>query len=325
MVKVIMKRILFKDILVKIPRETVIFHYITSNKSQKQCADIFGISQGMFCHLLKTYDIHKDTALHVALIKQSKLEKYGNENYNNRDKAKQTCITKYGVDNPFKDVEHIKESWRTTLGVDHPMHRDDIKNRVLQQHDYTSSCAKAKQTWLDKYGVDNPAKLKDVQRKGIETKIQNGVFDSPHSSNIERRLEKILKRRFDVVVSHYRDVRYSRESGYQFECDFYIPSIDLFIELNAHPTHGKHPYNHSNPVDVSRAKVLQESTRSWDNVEYETWVVRDTEKYICAKSNGLNYIVLYPLSSIHENVLFNDSKNSDLIKFLLKKLLNIKG
>jgi len=40
-------------------------------------------------------------------IKKTKLEKYGDENYTNRIKAKNTCIEKYGVDNvsKFDDIK----------------------------------------------------------------------------------------------------------------------------------------------------------------------------------------------------------------------------
>lgn len=318
-----MGRILLKDIIEKVSKEDVINEYITSNKSQKECADALGITVRMFNHLIRFYGIHKDQSLHMELIKKSKLSLHGDENYNNREKAKQTCVERYGVDNPFKDKEHIKEAWKKSYGVDHPMKTESIKQKVISKIDYAEAHLKAKQTCLEKYGVDNPAKLGDFQRKGIETKIKNGVYDSPHTSNLERRLEKILKRKFCNVECGYRDDRYARDSGYKFECDFYIPSEDLFIELNAHPTHGKHPFNCMDDLDIKRSNALKESVKPWDKSEYETWTVRDVEKHRIAKEKGLNYIVLYPTASIHENVSFNDKKHSDLIKFLLKKLLKI--
>lgn len=318
-----MKRILFKDVIKRVSKDDVIHEYITLNKSQKQCADFFGIYIGMFNHLLKEYNIHKDVSLHNELIKKSKLETYGNENYNNRDKAKETCLEKYGVDNLFKDRELMKKSWEKSCGTEHPMKNENIKQKVISKINYEETHKKAKQTCLEKYGVDNPAKLKDFQKKGIETKIRNGVYDSPHTSNLERRMEKILNRKFNEVICGYRDERYSRNTGYKFECDFYIPSEDLFIELNAHPTHGKHPFNELNISDTVRSKILKESFKPWDKSEYETWAIRDVEKQRIAKENNLNYVVLYPASSIHENILFNNKKYSDLIKFLLKKLLKL--
>ena len=39
--------------------------------------------------------------------KQTKQDKYGDPNYNNREKASQTCIRRYGVDNVFKTINQI--------------------------------------------------------------------------------------------------------------------------------------------------------------------------------------------------------------------------
>jgi len=45
-------------------------------------------------------------------IKQTKKEKYNNENYNNRERAKQTCLRKYKVDNvsKIKEIQEKKEN-----------------------------------------------------------------------------------------------------------------------------------------------------------------------------------------------------------------------
>lgn len=42
-------------------------------------------------------------------IKQTKLEKYNDENYNNLEKYKQTCLKKYNVDNPAKVKELLEK------------------------------------------------------------------------------------------------------------------------------------------------------------------------------------------------------------------------
>lgn len=54
--------------------------------------------------------------------KETKIEKYDDENYNNRDLAKQTWLQIYGVDNPSKSLEIKKKKSETCLnnfGVDH--------------------------------------------------------------------------------------------------------------------------------------------------------------------------------------------------------------
>ena len=59
----------------------------------------------------------------IAKSKQTKLEKYGNENFNNRDEAKKTMLKKYGVDNVSKHDE-IKQKKQTTF-----IHRQIDNNR----------------------------------------------------------------------------------------------------------------------------------------------------------------------------------------------------
>lgn len=313
----------FNDIINSITKEDIEKYYIEENHSQKECAEHFGILQRMFNKVLKYYGIHKDNSKHSELIKKSKLEKYGNENYNNREMAEKTCIEKYGVKNPFQDFERVKNGYMKSFGSDHPMHDDEIKTRCIKNHNYSESSKKGRETYLQNTGYDNPAKNPECIKKGIQTKIKNGVYDSPHESDLERRMYKILCRKYSIVLRHYRDPRYSRDTGYMFECDFYIPSEDLFIELNAHPTHGLHPF--SKEKDKELYEKLIKSNKPWDKNFLESWTVRDVEKMNIAKENNLNYIVIYPKTSVHENIGFNNKKYSKLITYLIKKLNNKKN
>jgi hypothetical protein len=55
--------------------------------------------------------------------KQTKKEKYGNENYVNVEKGKQTCIERYGVENirkSKKTKERIKQTCIERYGVENP-------------------------------------------------------------------------------------------------------------------------------------------------------------------------------------------------------------
>ena len=80
---------------------------------------------------------------------QTKLEKYGDPNYTNPEKIKQTCLEKYGVDHISKSKEFqnkahdiLRESYKSTWNLD-----------------------KYKETWIEKYGVDNPWKAESVKEK----------------------------------------------------------------------------------------------------------------------------------------------------------------
>lgn len=68
------------------------------------------------------------------------------------EKRKQTCLEKYGVDNPFKDKEKIKDAYLSKLGVENPSQLKKVKE-------------KKKQTTRDHFGVDNPLQSSEVQEK----------------------------------------------------------------------------------------------------------------------------------------------------------------
>ena len=72
-------------------------------------------------------------------------------------------------------------------------------------------------------------------------------------------------------------------------------AVDLFIELNAHWTHGGKPFDPNDEECINKLKEWEEKakTSEYFRVAIETWTVRDVEKQRIAKENGLNYKVIY--------------------------------
>ena len=96
-------------------------------------------------------------------IKQTCLEKYGVDNYakskEGKEKIKQTCLKKYGVEYSWQSNEckqKIKQTCLEKYGVDSPLKSKEIRN-------------KCKLTCIEKYGVDNPAKLEENKEKVKQT------------------------------------------------------------------------------------------------------------------------------------------------------------
>ena len=98
--------------------------------------------------------INKDT---LNKTKKTKLDRYGDENFCNPDKAKETFILNYGVDNPNKCQYIVDKIVSTKLSKS-----DEEKEKTLKLRQITS---------LKKYGVDNIRK----SRKFIESNINNPV------------------------------------------------------------------------------------------------------------------------------------------------------
>ena len=197
------------------------------------------------------------TQNNIQKSKQTKLEKYGDENFINKEKRKQTCLKKYGV-------EHI------------------VQTELFKE--------KSKQTCLERYGVDNIMKLSSVKNKVANseerkkkeylTKKLNHTFNSSKSEKVSYTL---LKEKYPDVLTQYKS------DVYPFACDFYIPSLNLYIECNYHWTHGGHPYNKNNENDKLIVESWKKKNTKFYNNAITTWSIRDVNKRKIAKENNLNY------------------------------------
>lgn len=162
---------------------------------------------------------------------------------------------------------------------------------------------RGKETCIKKYGSPYPFQSKIVQDKVNEntvakygtirpkdaewqTKIKNGTISS---SKIQKEVEKYLKERFPDTLGEYKEERYP------YHCDFYIPSLDLFIEIQAHWTHNNHKYVCDCPDDRDVLEIWEskaQSSQFYANA-VDTWARRDVEKRETAKKNNLKYFEFF--------------------------------
>lgn len=181
----------------------------------------------------------------------------------------------------LKQKQTIKEKY----GVEHYSQTDEFKEKY-------------KETCLRKYGVNNYAETQECIDKIRNSKRENNTFSS---SAPEDKAHEILLNLFgeDDVERHYnKDVRYP------FACDFYIKSLDLFIELNLNWTHGPHWFDKNNPDDIERLEKLQEKASNSHYYEnaVDVWIVKDVIKKETAEKNNLNYLAFWKtdLSDFYE-------------------------
>ena len=67
-------------------------------------------------------------------------------------------------------------------------------------------------------------------------------------------MSKSEDRVYDFLTSKFgkEDIeRQYRSNSYPFSCDFYIKSLDLYIECNFGWTHGKHWFDSNNKDDIA--------------------------------------------------------------------------
>ena len=264
-----------------------------------------------------------------AKTKENNLSKYGVDHpmklKENVDKAKTTNLQKYGTEWPLQSDLIVKKMFESNIkkyGATSPMMLDEFKNKIINTNfkrygvkwPMLSDSVKKKalerliSSNLEKYGVKSPMSLTTPppgqtltpKQKGIETKRKNGTFNT---SKPEDELEIILKDNFPNI---YRN--YNKDQRYPFMCDFYIPSKDLFIELNLHWTHGGKWFNPSNKDDVLKLEKWKEKSSSGSKYyanAIKVWTERDVFKRNMAKKNKLNYVVLWNLEDINNWVSSN--------------------
>lgn len=239
----------------------------------------------------------------IKKLKQTKKERYGDENFVNIEKNKQTCLKKYGVDNysktkqgrlnasinlhTLKANKNREQTFLKHFGCCHPWkNKDFIKNNQLiifnkYGKKSFSQTDKFKNLWNDKKFIENR------QNKQYITKKNNNTFNT---SKQENKIYLKLKLKFPNVIHQYKD-----NKRYPFICDFYIPSKDLFIELNFHWTHGGEPFNKDNNQCIEKLNNWQEksiNSKFYKNALY-CWTDLDVRKLEIFKKNNLNYKIFY--------------------------------
>ena len=307
-------------------------NYNNINKTKNTIKDKFG-EESIF-----------KTTFFKSKAKQTKLERYGDENYINKEKIKQTLLNRYGVknaaslpnnifktNNPQKNKKlHIKtqqtcfkkygvkgfnykKAKQTKLeryGDENYTNKEQAKQTKLERYgdeNYTNK-DQAKQTCLKKYGyitkLNDPLIKKNAHNeisnlKRYETQKKNNSFNK---SKQELESYDLLKQKYSDVIYHYKD-----KDRYPFICDFYIPSLDLFIECQYSQFHNFRSYLNTDE-DKKEIELLKQKSKQrkqitgknkskYDSVIY-TWSYLDVRKRNIAKQNNLNYIEFWNIDEL---------------------------
>lgn len=113
------------------------------------------------------------------------------------EKAKETCMKKYGVDHPMKSKSVQEKTKQTNLekyGCENPMKNEEIKE-------------KAKRTNLERYGVNYACTAETIRKKTIETNIKRYGAECPMKSEIvKNKIKKINLEKYgceNISQKHY--------------------------------------------------------------------------------------------------------------------------
>lgn len=190
--------------------------------------------------------------------RQTKLFKYGDETYNNSLKQQQTMIRKYGGVGFASKIIMNKYLHTLEEKYNDTTYRNQSKNG--------ETLKELHQLWKNKFDISNP----------ITSLLEINVYDFLID----------LFGKEDIIPQY-------KSTIYPFYCDFYIKSLDLYIEIQGHPSHGPHPFDKTNIEDINCLNEYKNKhTKYYDKI-IEVWTVRDVNKRTIAKENKLNYLEVF--------------------------------
>lgn len=222
-------------------------------------------------------------------LKKTKLEKYGDEYYNNPEKNKLTTFERYGVYHAIQNDEvkkKVKKTIKERFGVESVLQNEDIKNKI-------------KKTTKDRFGVDNISQNENIKQKKKDTSIKN--FGVSHHLKDGEMFNKHQKAMFKVKTYKDSDIYYNgsyekyflelmEEKGLLSE----VSNGDSFVYISKEKEHTYH-------VDFKFRGRQIEIKSTWTyNKNGKDQDLQDINeaKWNSARESGADFIVLMDKSEV---------------------------
>jgi len=150
-----------------------------------------------------------------------------------RQKYKDTCLQKYGVENTYQSpekIKKIKQTWMNNYGVENPYQAQMVKDKIKQDN-------------INNYGVEYSWQRDDVKEKSKQTMLKNHGVE--HALQSEKILKQQQKTGFSVKQFRNTDIWYQGT----YELDFLNKYYDMFLDIQRGPGikyifNGKHKVYH---------------------------------------------------------------------------------
>lgn len=189
--------------------------------------------------------------------KKTKKERYGDENYNNVEKAKETNINKYGVDNPSKNIEvkkKIKESHKRKYGDYYTRTEKYKNNRTKYDNFYNDKILQIKDITplfeQNEYeGVKKEYKWKcEVCGNIFYSNLDKGKIPICRKCNpIEKGTSLLEKEIIEYLKNLGEEVKEKDRSILNpYEIDVLIPNKNIGIEFDGLYWHSQQILNETN-------------------------------------------------------------------------------
>ena len=212
---------------------------------------------------------------------ETKFKRYGDKYYNNGNKRDKTNIERFGSKSPLTNPvikQKTEETNQKRYGFKYAQSNPDVRKRISESNKRAAE-RKSKE------------EKKLITHKAAVTKSERGYISKDEAKGL-----KFLRQMFgeENVISAYFE--YGR---YENDCDYYIKTFDIFIELQAnHALHGTHAFDPNNPKDLERLqklfkakedKIKRTGTAKGYEDAIRIWTYEDPRKREEAKRNKLRF------------------------------------
>jgi len=172
-------------------------------------------------------------------LKQTKLEKYGNENYNNPEKMLETKGEKYGENWGKEWYKNMSNEMKKNFGVSHT-----LQSKIFLDKLNISNLKKYGVKWnmqnknvrenfnksiKEKYGVDNISQLESIKEKKKDTSLKN--FGVTHHLKDYDLFQKHLIAQYKI--KKYKDTDLYYQGSYEYFFLEKMESLNLLEEVSS--------------------------------------------------------------------------------------------
>jgi hypothetical protein len=196
-----------KEILVKV-EDLTLSSMVKVNCKCDECGKITNIRYQDYIKCINKYYFYVCNKCKFEKIKITNKEKYGNENYINVEKIKETMNFLYDCDSPLQNKNIKKKKEKTCIkkyGFKTASKNKKVKEKIRNSHikifendDLKNEIInKRKKTCMKKYGFDNYTKTENYKIKTEETCMRKYGFK--HTGSVPR---FILKRRLTRIKNN---------------------------------------------------------------------------------------------------------------------------
>lgn len=227
-----------------------------------------------------------------------------------QEKAKATREERYGAAYTLAAGSTLAEGARATFAA----HMEDEGfRRDLRERKAATNVERYGEAWgqkraervaatmLERYGVAHVSQLPEsrerqrqrmadpeVRRHIREKRLERGAFPSSKA-------EDVLYDRLVEVFGEGDVRRQYADARYPFPCDLYIPSRDLFIELNGTWLHAWHWFDATSAFDEKELGRWQGKAKRSDyyRCAIDVWCDKDVRRRMSAEAANLNYVVFW--------------------------------